>query len=51
VTIKKYRVRAGDSLLAIAKQHGVTVSDIQSANQLRGSRIIAGQTLEIPDRG
>jgi membrane-bound lytic murein transglycosylase D len=51
VTIKKYKVRKGDSLLAIARRHGVTVDEIQGANSLRGTRIIAGQTLDIPTRG
>ncbi|MQA88987.1 MAG: transglycosylase SLT domain-containing protein [Gemmatimonas sp.] len=51
VAVQKYRVRAGDSLLAIARRHGVTVDAIQEANSLRGTRILAGQTLEIPTRG
>lgn len=51
VTVQKYKVRKGDSLLAIARRHGVTVDEIQSANSLRGTRIIAGQTLDIPTRG
>jgi membrane-bound lytic murein transglycosylase D len=51
LAVQKYRVRSGDSLLAIARRHGVSVKEIQQANQLRGTRIIAGQTLEIPSRG
>ncbi|MEX2584235.1 MAG: transglycosylase SLT domain-containing protein [Gemmatimonadota bacterium] len=51
LAVKSYRVRAGDSLLAIARRHGVTVQDIQTANEMRGTRIIAGQTLDIPNRG
>jgi membrane-bound lytic murein transglycosylase D len=51
LAVKTYRVRAGDSLLAIARRHGVTVAEIQRANQLRGTRILAGQTLDIPTRG
>lgn len=51
LAVKSYKVRAGDSLLAIAKRHGVSVSDIQEANRLQGTRILAGQTLEIPTRG
>ena len=49
--VKKYRVRSGDSLLAIARQHGVSVKEIQAANALRNTKIRAGQTLEIPSRG
>jgi membrane-bound lytic murein transglycosylase D len=48
VTARSYRVRAGDSLLAIARSHGVSVGAIQAENQLRGTRILAGQTLRIP---
>jgi membrane-bound lytic murein transglycosylase D len=51
VNVKSYRVRAGDSLLAIAKRHGVSVDAIQEANSLRGTRILAGQTLDIPNQG
>ena len=51
LALQTYRVRAGDSLLAIARSHGVTVADIQRANRLSGTRINAGQTLEIPGAG
>jgi membrane-bound lytic murein transglycosylase D len=51
VTVQKYRIRRGDSLLAIARRYGVSVSDIKEANDLRGNRIIAGETLEIPAKG
>jgi membrane-bound lytic murein transglycosylase D len=46
----EYRVRRGESLLAIAKQHGVSVNAIRAENQLRGDRILAGETLRIPAR-
>ena len=48
LAVQKYKVRRGDSLLAIARKHGVSVSDIQDANGMRGTRIVAGQTIEIP---
>src|SRR5690606_9931035 len=51
LAVQTYRVRAGDSLLAIARRHGVSVSEIQRANRLSTTRINAGQTLEIPSRG
>jgi LysM repeat protein len=44
----EYRVRRGDSLWKIAQAHGTTVSVIRSANDLRGSRIYAGQVLTVP---
>ena len=43
-----YRVRSGDSLWTIARAYGTTVSDLKEANGLDGSRIYAGQTLELP---
>ncbi len=49
--LTEYRIRRGDSLLAIARRHGVTVDEIKQANSLRGNRIIAGRTLKIPTRG
>jgi hypothetical protein len=45
-----YQVRRGDSLWDIARAHGVTVDDIREANGLRGSRILPGQTLQLPVR-
>jgi len=43
-----YKVRRGDSLWTIAQAHGVTVAALRSHNNLRGSRIFAGQLLEVP---
>jgi len=48
VAIVSYRVRRGDSLLRIARQHGTTVAAIRAENGIRGDRIRAGQTLRIP---
>ncbi len=45
-----YTVRRGDTLGAIAARFGVSVADIQRANGLRGSRILVGQTLNIPNQ-
>lgn len=44
----QYRVRRGDSLWTIARAHGVTVDRIRSENELRNSRIYAGQLLTLP---
>ena len=44
----RYRVRSGDSLWGIARAHGTTVDELKSANNLRGSRIYAGQLLQLP---
>jgi membrane-bound lytic murein transglycosylase D len=49
--VKEYRIRSGDSLLGIARQHGISVSALRDANQMRSDRIIAGRTLRIPTSG
>lgn len=45
---RSYRVRRGDNLTLIARRHGVTISQIRSANGLRGDFIRAGTVLRIP---
>ena len=44
----KYTVRSGDTLGGIAAKHGVSMSSIQSANNMRGTVVKRGQTLTIP---
>jgi LysM repeat protein len=44
----RYRVRSGDSLWGIARAHGTTVDQLKTANNLRSSRIYAGQLLQLP---
>jgi nucleoid-associated protein YgaU len=48
VSPQTYRVRQGDSLWTIARRNNITVEQLQQANNLRSSRILAGQTLLIP---
>ena len=43
-----YRVRNGDSLWSIARKHGTSITELRTANELRGSRIYAGQVLTVP---
>ena len=43
----RYRVRSGDSLWEIARTYGTTVDRLKSVNNLRGSRIYAGQLLQV----
>jgi len=43
-----YKVRSGDSLWTIAQTLGITVDELRALNNLRGSRIYAGQVLEVP---
>ncbi|HYJ79079.1 MAG TPA: DUF5715 family protein [Longimicrobiaceae bacterium] len=43
-----YRVRRGDSLWAIARRHGTSVERLKDANDIRSSRLVAGQLIVIP---
>lgn len=45
-----YRVRAGDSLHAIANRHHLTVSMLKDVNQLSGNSLRIGQELTIPGK-
>lgn len=49
-TIQKYEVRRGDSLWTIARDHGISISELRASNDLRSSRIYAGQVLRVPVR-
>lgn len=49
-TIQRYEVRRGDSLWTIARDHGVSITELRSSNDLRSSRIYAGQVLRVPVR-
>lgn len=46
--IQRYEVRRGDSLWTIARDHGVSISELRSSNDLSNSRIYAGQMLRVP---
>ncbi|MGE3189280.1 MAG: LysM peptidoglycan-binding domain-containing protein, partial [Vicinamibacterales bacterium] len=43
-----YRVRRGDSLYAIARKYGTTVSELKAWNKLRTNRLQIGDRLVIP---
>jgi cell envelope opacity-associated protein A len=45
---RRYEVRRGDSLWTIARQNSLSVEELQRVNNLRTSRILAGQVLLIP---
>lgn len=49
--VKRHRVLRGDSLWDIARAYGTTVEQLRAANNLRGSRIYPGQTLDVPANG
>lgn len=46
-TPRSYRVRRGDSLWSIARQHKVTAADLQRWNRLKGRNLKAGQVLTL----
>ncbi|PCH63824.1 MAG: hypothetical protein COC19_00570 [SAR86 cluster bacterium] len=48
ITWDRYLIRSGDSLSSIAAKMGTRVDVLRSVNELRGSRIIAGESLLIP---
>lgn len=48
LTWKRYEISNGDSLLAIAHKHDVTVDVIKDVNNINGNMIRAGDTLLIP---
>jgi len=43
-----YTVQRGDSLWKIARSHGTSVDDLKAANEINGSRIFAGQVIDVP---
>jgi Tfp pilus assembly protein FimV len=45
-----YTVRPGDTLWSIAQRNRVSVDNLKRANDLRSTRIVAGQVLRIPER-
>lgn len=46
--IQRYEVRRGDSLWTIARDHGVSISELRASNDLSNSRIHPGQVLRVP---
>lgn len=46
-----YKVKAGDSLNAIAQSHGISASELKKANGLTNGAIRVGQSLIIPAKG
>jgi hypothetical protein len=43
-----YTIQSGDSLWEIAREYGTTVDEIQAVNGIDGSRIYAGQVIDLP---
>ncbi|MDG2282309.1 MAG: DUF5715 family protein [Longimicrobiales bacterium] len=49
--LREYRVRRGDSLWMIAREHGITVGELRDVNGIQGSRIFVGQLIDVPQGG
>ena len=49
-TTTTYKVRKGDTLSAIARRFGTSVTHLKRLNNTRSSRIYIGQTLRVPSR-
>lgn len=47
----RYQVRSGDTLGGIADRFGVSITDLRNWNNIRGNKIIAGDTLAIGSGG
>ena len=50
VVYVKHRIRPGENIYVLAKKYGTSIDEIKRANNLKGSLIIAGKTLSIPQR-
>lgn len=48
---RRYTVRAGDTVIRIARRYRISVADLRGANGLRGDTIRPGQRLLVPHRG
>ena len=42
-----YTVRSGDTLSGIAEKNGVSVAELKAWNNIKGTRIYAGQKLKV----
>lgn len=50
-TMKKHKVRSGDSLSVLAQRYKISVATIKSVNKLKSNILRIGQTLKIPRAG
>ena len=50
VVYVKHKIRPGENIYVLAKRYGTSIDEIKRANNLKGSLIIAGKTLSIPQR-
>ena len=48
VETSSYKVKSGDTLAKIARNHGTTIKAIKAANGLKTDHLKVGQSLKIP---
>ncbi|HLV78230.1 MAG TPA: N-acetylmuramoyl-L-alanine amidase [Marinobacter sp.] len=46
--VSQYRIRQGDTLSAVAREHQTTVSELMRFNGMSNDRVMVGQTIRIP---
>ncbi len=51
ITMKKHKVRSGESLSVLAQRYKISVATIKSVNKLKSNVLHIGQTLKIPRAG
>jgi membrane-bound lytic murein transglycosylase D len=49
--VRQVAVRSGDTLNSLAKRYNVRVERIKQLNNIKGSKVMAGQKLLIPVSG
>ncbi|MCY3986406.1 MAG: LysM peptidoglycan-binding domain-containing protein, partial [Candidatus Dadabacteria bacterium] len=50
VVYVKHKIRPGENIYVLARKYGTSIDEIKRANNLKGSLIIAGKTLSIPQK-
>ena len=45
-----YKVKSGDTLTRIARNHGITVNELRAANNMKTTQVQVGKVLKIPAR-
>jgi membrane-bound lytic murein transglycosylase D len=47
-SMRKHKVKGGETLFSISQRYGCSVTELKRANNLKGTRLSAGQLLRIP---
>lgn len=49
VKVRHHRIRRGESLIRLARRYNTTVQTLKRLNHLKGTRLVAGRTLLVPN--